>query len=82
MNKHNAINSVCTSLVREVTSDVNFEFEKKASVKTSVAITENFGKLNNGVNLKKIASKIKEALKPVEVSYSDLNSFIKDITNE
>jgi len=80
MSKQYSIDSICTEIVREVTSDNSFEFEKKAEDKSTVELSEKFVKLPNNLNLKKIASEIREALKPVEVTYEDLNSFIAEVT--
>ena len=57
MNKQNSINSICTSLVREITNDATFEFEKKASEKSSIVLSEKFVKLPMNLNLKKIANR-------------------------
>lgn len=69
------IEEVCTSLAQEFSGDKTYVFEKKASVapkKVTIKLPEHIG-------LKKIASEIRQALKPVEVSYNDINNFIKDI---
>lgn len=67
---------VCTDIIKEFPEYKDFAFEKKAEV---VVKPKNTVKLPESVNFRKIASEIRKAVAPVEVSYADLNNFIGDL---
>lgn len=80
------VDSACEAIIREFSGNDDYRFEKEAEVKVKekqvVVKPEITVKLSSVVNFRKIASEIRKTAAPVEVSYGDVNKFIKEISNE
>lgn len=69
------VDIACEAIIKEFTGNMDYTFEKKAEV----ANTRFAVKLPTIVSFKKIASEIRKTAAPVEVSYNDVNAFIKEL---
>lgn len=72
------VDSACEDIIRNFTNNSDYQFEKQAEAapQQQVDNPEVSVKLPESVNLRKIASAIREAAAPVVVSYEDVNEFI------
>jgi hypothetical protein len=74
----NKVDQICETIIRELEGNETYSFEKQASEETLVVKPHNPVKMSTVVNFRKIASEIREAAKPVEITNEDVNEFIKE----
>jgi len=71
----NTIEKKCEELLNSFDKHNHFTFEKKANTTNQKVVT-----IPSNVNLQKVASEIRTALQPVELTYDDVNNFISEIS--